>query len=273
MGYILRLQNSTQQKIKNFKKKVGYKHPIVSLHIRRTDKNIEAAYHNISEYMHHVEEFYSALELRGETVEKRVFVATDEPSVIDEIKFRFPSFVIIANKVASTEASWVDTRDGISALENIIIDLNLLAESDSLVCTFSSGFCRVAYELMQARHAKTGVDATRKAVSIDVEYFYASVSFPARRTLYENSAVIGNEMNWTHPGILLERKHDLDPHHEAIDKKYADGFNILLTEGPEKAVKTMVYPRFKTLQTYSVACYAAFNDTKEAIAYSKASVL
>lgn len=87
VSYILRLQNSTQQKIENFKKKIGYKRPIVSLHIRRTDKDSEAAHHNVNEYMHHAEEFYSALALGGETVEKRVFVATDEPSVIDEIKF------------------------------------------------------------------------------------------------------------------------------------------------------------------------------------------
>ncbi|XP_037574381.1 alpha-(1,6)-fucosyltransferase [Dermacentor silvarum] len=235
VSYILRLQNSTQQKIENFKKKIGYKRPIVSLHIRRTDKDGEAAHHNVNEYMHHAEEFYSALALRGETVEKRVFVATDEPSVIDEIKFRFPSFVIIANKHASTEASWLDTRYGISALENVIIDVNLLAESDRLVCAFSSGFCRVAYQLMQARHAKAGFDATRKAVSIDVEYFYAFVSFPPRRTLYENSVVTANEINWTRPGVLLEKMHDLVALHEAKEKKYADGFSAILPEGSKKS--------------------------------------
>lgn len=126
---------------------------------------------------------------------------------------------------------------------------------------------------MQARHAKAGFDATRKAVSIDVEYFYAFVSFPPRRTLYENSVVTANEINWTHPGVLLERMPDLLPLHEAKEKKYADGFSAILTEGPKKAKRMMVFPRFKTVQTYSVACYVAFNDTKKEFFYSKASLL
>ncbi|KAH7945192.1 hypothetical protein HPB49_007722 [Dermacentor silvarum] len=126
---------------------------------------------------------------------------------------------------------------------------------------------------MQARHAKAGFDATRKAVSIDVEYFYAFVSFPPRRTLYENSVVTANEINWTRPGVLLEKMHDLVALHEAKEKKYADGFSAILPEGSKKAKRMRVFPRFKTLQTYSVACYVAFNDTKKDIFYSKASLL
>ncbi|KAH7952382.1 hypothetical protein HPB52_022182 [Rhipicephalus sanguineus] len=88
MGYIFRLQDSFRRKIETFKREIGYKHPIVSIHVRRTDKKQEAAYHGVEEYMGQAEEFYSALALRGEAVEKRVFVATDEPDVIDEIKLK-----------------------------------------------------------------------------------------------------------------------------------------------------------------------------------------
>ncbi|KAH7945519.1 hypothetical protein HPB49_011831 [Dermacentor silvarum] len=86
MDYIFRLQDSTQRTIESFKKKVGYKHPIVSMHIQRSDKRLEAEYHTVSEYMKHAEEFYSALTSKGLAIEKRVFVATDEPSVIKKIQ-------------------------------------------------------------------------------------------------------------------------------------------------------------------------------------------
>ncbi|KAL1482207.1 hypothetical protein MTO96_033955 [Rhipicephalus appendiculatus] len=86
MGYIFRLQDSFRRRIENFKREIGYEHPIVSLHIRRTDKKSEATYHEVTDYMKHAEEFYRALALRGKAVEKRVFVATDEPSILYEIK-------------------------------------------------------------------------------------------------------------------------------------------------------------------------------------------
>ena len=59
-----------------------------SVQIRRTDKlRNEAAKHDVEEYMYHVEEFYRRLgngTSNGAT--RRVFVATDEASVVDEIK-------------------------------------------------------------------------------------------------------------------------------------------------------------------------------------------
>ncbi|KAL1433308.1 hypothetical protein MTO96_012705 [Rhipicephalus appendiculatus] len=192
--------------------------------------------------MKHAEEFYSALALRGKAVEMRVFVATDQPSVLYEIKSKYPSFVVIGNRRASREASSLGTRYGTSALENVMTDLYLLAESDSLICTFSSGFCRVAYELMQARHARSGNDATRKAVSIDAAYVYACVPFPPRRTLYKNSGATDKKTDRTQSGILIENKRDFRTQHRKI-----------------------VSPRFKTLQTYSLACYAAFNETTQII--------
>ncbi|KAH7987861.1 hypothetical protein HPB51_026517 [Rhipicephalus microplus] len=85
LAYIFRLQNSTRKLIEDFKMKNDYKHPIVAIHIRRTDKKEEAAFHDVTEYMQHAEEFYSSLALRGQQVQKRVFIATDDPEVITEI--------------------------------------------------------------------------------------------------------------------------------------------------------------------------------------------
>lgn len=262
MGYILRLQNSTLQKIEDFKKKSGYKHPIVAMHIRRTDKKREASYHDVAEYMQHAEDFYSRLELTGAAVRRRVFVATDEPNVIKEIKTKFPSYIVISNEHSANEAFDMKARTKSSALSGMVMDIHLLAEADMLVCAFSSGFCRIAYELMQARHAEAGLDATRKAVSVDVEYFYAYVPFPPRRTLYRNEGVFANELQWKAPGGLVERHGDFASLREAIDKKYADGFNTGRIVGTTGDGNRLIFPRFKTARTYRVVEYKAFNVSR-----------
>ena len=58
-----------------------------SVQVRRTDKiNTEAAFHGIDEYMVRVEEWYEQLSLTQTVEQKRVFIATDEPTVIKEAK-------------------------------------------------------------------------------------------------------------------------------------------------------------------------------------------
>ena len=58
-----------------------------SVQVRRTDKiNAEAAFHGINEYMVHVEEWYEQLSLTQTVEQRRVFIATDEPTVIKEAK-------------------------------------------------------------------------------------------------------------------------------------------------------------------------------------------
>ncbi|XP_070383400.1 alpha-(1,6)-fucosyltransferase-like isoform X1 [Dermacentor albipictus] len=261
-AYILRLQNSSRQLMEDFKKKNGYEHPIVAMHIRRTDKQREAAYHDVAEYMQHAEEFYSALALKGVAPKKRVFIATDDPTVISAIKSKFPSYLVISNQRSADEAFNLKSRTKSSALSGMLIDIHLLAESDYLVCGFSSGFCRVAYELMQARYAEAGADATGKAVSVDVEYFYAYVPFPPRRTLYHNERVFGNELQWRAPGALVERSDAKASLREAREKMYADGFNTGRLVGSKLDGNKMVFPRFKTVRTYSVAPYASLNQTR-----------
>lgn len=52
------------------------------MHIRRTDKvGTEAAFHNLDEYMKHVDEYYDQLEMIKPVLKRRVFVASDDPKV------------------------------------------------------------------------------------------------------------------------------------------------------------------------------------------------
>ncbi|KAK8772436.1 hypothetical protein V5799_024320 [Amblyomma americanum] len=174
----------------------------------------------------------------------------------------FPGYKVISNQKSARHAFDLKARRQSSALNGALTDIFLLAESDQLVCGLSSGFCRVAYELMQAWSAEAGIDATRKAVSVDIEFFYAFVPFPPRRTLYSNEGIFENELHWSSAGVLLEKSNDYPAIHEARHKKYADGFNTGRIVGSSADGNRMVFPRFKTVQTYSVAQYAAFNSTR-----------
>lgn len=59
------------------------------VHVRRTDKvGSEAAFHDITEYMKHVEDYYIIYQYQNPNVnfKKRVFLATDEPSVFTDAR-------------------------------------------------------------------------------------------------------------------------------------------------------------------------------------------
>jgi len=60
-----------------------------SVHVRRTDKvGTEAAFHGIEEYMAHVNEWYDqrAITTGKEVDKRRVFLATDDPQLLEEAK-------------------------------------------------------------------------------------------------------------------------------------------------------------------------------------------
>ena len=61
----------------------GLQNFMCRVHVRRTDKiNLEAAFHSIEEYMYWVEHYYDRLERTGEIDQRRVFLASDDPTVL-----------------------------------------------------------------------------------------------------------------------------------------------------------------------------------------------
>jgi len=86
MSYILRLQPPNAAYVKEAKEKMGFKTPIVGIHVRRTDKiGTEASFHALREYMVHADDYFSIQEkVEGRPLTRNVFVASDDPSVITE---------------------------------------------------------------------------------------------------------------------------------------------------------------------------------------------
>ncbi|XP_064462436.1 alpha-(1,6)-fucosyltransferase-like isoform X3 [Ornithodoros turicata] len=165
----------------------------------------------------------------------------------------FPKYTFIYDKASAEEAHNEKSRSSSSALFAIVRDVYLLAESDFLVCTFSSGFCRVAFELMQTLHS----DATSRAVSVDIDYFYAYVPFPPSKALFHNWAHLDSELDFDR-GQLIEKPESLSALHEAVGKEFCDGYQQGRILGSTKVGK---YPTYKTAQTYRVVEYAAFNTS------------
>ncbi|XP_030834720.1 alpha-(1,6)-fucosyltransferase-like [Strongylocentrotus purpuratus] len=87
MTYILRPQPQLQEFMDKETAALGFTHPIVGIHVRRTDKLIrDAKFHGIEEYMVYTEEFYQELEKRQAVPVRRIFLATDEASLLEEAK-------------------------------------------------------------------------------------------------------------------------------------------------------------------------------------------
>lgn len=144
------------------------------VHVRRTDKvGTEAAFHPIEEYMVHVEEQFQLLARRVHVDKKRVYLATDDPSLLQEAKtksvtlssppsspihpsipvnatfrpsfstpplslsFRYPDYEFISDNSISWSAG-LHNRYTENSLRGVILDIHFLSQTDFLVCTFSS---------------------------------------------------------------------------------------------------------------------------------------
>lgn len=168
LKYLLRPQSATSQLLQEAITNMGFKRPIVGVHVRRTDKvGTEASFHGIEEYMAAVDEYYNQMELKTKVEKRRIYLASDDPKVINDAKTKYPHYEILGDpSVAKTAA--VSTRYSDSSLNGIILDIHILSMSDYLVCTFSSQVCRVAYEIMQIYYP----DAADKFRSLDDIYYY-----------------------------------------------------------------------------------------------------
>uniref|UniRef100_A0A915LZB3 Alpha-(1,6)-fucosyltransferase n=1 Tax=Meloidogyne javanica TaxID=6303 RepID=A0A915LZB3_MELJA len=152
--------------------------PVVGLQIRRTDKvGTEAAFHKLEEYMEWADLWFriERKRLNFPLLPKRVFIATDDPSVITEAREKYGSngwMIFGNNEIANGGTAKPNTRYTDRSLLGVITDVRLLAECSYIVCTFSSQVCRIGYELMQTRVGDAGNDVH----SIDDIYYFGGQS-------------------------------------------------------------------------------------------------
>jgi glycoprotein 6-alpha-L-fucosyltransferase len=84
--------------LEDFKRKINYSHPIVGVHVRRTNKlSGEAVFHRNADYMIHVKDFYDKLELTQKVNQRFIFIASDDPSVLPQFRAEYPEYEFIGN--------------------------------------------------------------------------------------------------------------------------------------------------------------------------------
>ncbi|KAK8740412.1 hypothetical protein OTU49_002897, partial [Cherax quadricarinatus] len=166
LKYMFRLQPYMQKLIKESEKSFHYRHPIVGVHVRRTDKIKEAKYYQLEEYMEQVEEYFAGLQVFNPNVTRRIYLASDEPRVFKEAKKKYPQYEILSNK--KSQVMKKNKRYKINSLRDLIMDIYFLSRADYIVVTFSSNIGRLVYEIMQS----LSVDASNCFYSLDTTYYF-----------------------------------------------------------------------------------------------------
>lgn len=140
--------------------------------------------------MKYVDEYYDQLEMEKTIAKRRVFIASDDPKVIEEAKQKYKNYDVIGDPDIAKVAA-VSTRYTDSSLNGIILDIHLLSLSDYLVCTFSSQVCRVAYEIMQSMYP----DAFDRFKSLDDIYYYGGQNSHYREVVMAHKSKKPDQIN------------------------------------------------------------------------------
>jgi glycoprotein 6-alpha-L-fucosyltransferase len=155
-----------EKRLTAVRQKVDFQNPIAGVHIRRTDKldQGEANFHPVEEYMAHVDGYYDQLELTEEKVQRRLYLASEDPKVLQELQEKYPNYQVLSNFEATKEAN--KSRWTLESLVGVMTDIELLAACDFVVCTYSSNVCRIVLEKLQTKHH----DAPNRVRSVDHLY-------------------------------------------------------------------------------------------------------
>ncbi|OQV24677.1 Alpha-(1,6)-fucosyltransferase [Hypsibius exemplaris] len=194
LTYLWRLQPNITRKFEKEAAKLGFRTPVVGIHVRRTDKLLkEARLHSIQSYLKPAEDYWLQRSFRQpNSVPRNLFVASDDARVLRDIQRKYSKHINILGKSNETRSSAsLQSRYSEKSLLELLRDIYFLSKSDFLVCTFSSLICKLAYELKQFRE-----DATGSFTSLDDSYWFpgsqAHVTVALRDHIPQNNLSDGN---------------------------------------------------------------------------------
>ncbi|KAF7631203.1 GT23 domain-containing protein [Meloidogyne graminicola] len=100
IGFVLRQNEVTHQKVKDIESKFNLTNEtFAGIHVRRTDKAREAAFHELEEYIKWIDFWYTSTNQNNTLNKRRLFISTDEPDkIIAEAEKRWGSqYVLLHN--------------------------------------------------------------------------------------------------------------------------------------------------------------------------------
>ncbi|XP_062857768.1 alpha-(1,6)-fucosyltransferase [Trichomycterus rosablanca] len=239
--YLVRPQPWLEKEMQEAAVKLGFEHPIIGVHVRRTDKvGTEAAFHPIEEYMVHVEEQFQLMSQRKQVDKKRVYLATDDPSLLQEAKSKYPGYEFISDNAVSRSAG-IHNRYTENSLKGVILDVHFLSQTDYLVCTFSSQVCRVAYEIMQTLHP----DASSYFYSLDDIYYFGGQNAHNQIAIYPHQARTPDDVP-LEPGDVI-----------GVAGNHWDGYSKGLNR---RLGHTGLYPSYKVKEKIETVKYPTYPE-------------
>ena len=248
--FLWKFQPTTQLMLNEIARDFESREVIVGIHIRRSDKitEKESQYHTVDEYMKYAKEYFDQEEIKRKVklTTRNLFVSSDDPTVFNEIRNKFPEYEVLGDDSRSRSAS-LKYRYSIKSLMDLISDIHFLSLSDYIVCTLSSNVCRLAYEIQQQRFS----DGSRNVHYLDNHWASFirgnQIHQHVEQAIYSHQANSPLEISFDIGDKISDIKHQQDGY----------GFGRL-----EKNNLTGMYPRFKTIGvTKTFAFPSTFNSS------------
>ena len=245
--FLWKLRSTQKQKLKDLEKEVISNSILVGIHIRRSDKILEkeTEYYSIEDYMKHAKEYFDQEQIRRNctTCKLQVFVASDDSKVFEEIRNKYPEYLIIGDEKRATSA-FLSSRYNSNSLSYLISDIHMLSLSDFIVCTLSSNVCKLAYEIQQLRY----VDGSWRIHSLNNHWlnFGSSSSHDhAEQAIYSHTANTPEELSFDVGDTITD----------VGFKQNGYVFGILIRNN-----RSGFYPSYKTNQVIESYSFPTYSD-------------
>ncbi|EKX54315.1 hypothetical protein GUITHDRAFT_99792 [Guillardia theta CCMP2712] len=154
MGLTVRPRSLLHSELNHMKNVIGFKHPIIGVHIRYGDGCLPNQLHRppcepVETYVEEIMRMVMKYEV------STVFLATDSAQALEQLKsnFDFETLHAPVDRSLFDSRWWIDHRaafgvvDPMQVGESALMDLLLLSECDYFIGTFSSHFSLAAFEL------------------------------------------------------------------------------------------------------------------------------
>ena len=182
VAHLWQVNAEVRRAVEDVKRRIRYRHPIIAMHVRHGDacRDIYRTRrcYPLAEYMAH------AQRMKDQYGVADIFLATDDPEVVQEAKAEYPGFRFVfapvdrawygAPAAGSAEAREQETEEGQRQYEagyvekrlkygegdpakvglEAVIDTELMGQADFFIGTLGSNMDRLAFELILSRQRR-----------------------------------------------------------------------------------------------------------------------
>ena len=172
--------------------------------------------------------------------QKRVYIASDDPSVFKEAREKYPDFEFLGDESRANSAK-VASRYNLKSLQGLISDIYMLSRSEYIVCKFSSQVCRLAYEMQQQRFP----DGSWRFKSLDDVWYFGN-SDHQQEVILAHKAATDEELNLEIGDIL------------SVAGNHWNGYNKGRKHGGEEQLG--LYPLYKTKEKFKIVAFPTYPE-------------